>query len=565
LKRLSLKEKQMMHHRFPRQSGFFLTLLLFFPILFLTLAWGGDVRHPYPVWGTFPFSLASVVKQDDSGSRSVFDSAQTLAVQHKEYDLQMTKGVAFFDAGKYQESREAFDRALSIHPGDPDAQYHRGVALGRLDRFSDAESDLLAVLSLKEPILAAYLDLGVLYYRQKEYQKALSMLDAGLEKNPKEALFYFYQGKVYQEVDSHDIAAARFLKAAATLQEEGSEIYMAALYHAGVSYYRQGFYEDAREAFSEVTGAAAETEMGRSAQKFLGLILEQEEKAQRGRKWSFFIQGGFQYDDNVLLDPEDPMVSSTVLSDSDDMRAVITLEGRYRFWSRSSARLTGAYLFYQSLHNRLDSFNAQVHEGSLTAAWKQNGKPRRIRYFFDYTTINREEYLLSHGLRSTLFFTDRPSLEGWFFYQVQRNDFIDSDLFPIGSNRDGMNHVLGVRVAAEPEKRFWQAGYTVDLEDVRADDWSYVGHRVNVGVEFPLSNRFWGAVDTEYSLRGYREKGRESKIREDNILKGHLGLLRRFSSQRELSFSYSVTQNRSNIGIFDYDRNITSLNYSRRF
>jgi tetratricopeptide (TPR) repeat protein len=484
----------------------------------------------------------------------------------KSYDLHMTKGVALLNAGRYKEAEAEFLMALSIRHDDPRARYHKGIAAGKLDKFAEAEADLSAVISKPNPIPAAYLDLGLLYYRQKEYQKSLAALERGIEVTPRHPLLYLYQGKVYQALGDHDTAVARFTKSLAYLDGEQPDIYIAALYHASVSYYLQKHDEDAKEGFLEVAEKAPETELGQSSQKFLAQIAKRENKDPR---WELFLDGGLQYDTNVVLEPDDGAFAGAV-SKKGDSRLIATLSGNYRFINASPWRISGGYLFYQSIHNTLRSFNGQVHQPSLTAAWGKEGKGRQLDYTMGYTTIDGEQYLQSHALRTTLFWVPEPTTQRSVFYQLQRKDFIDSVLFPINSKRDGTNQAIGVGVSRRQEHHLWQVGYTVDMENLRSADWEYLGHRVSGGIRKPFKTRFIAGTHLEYARRDYRYLNSFampafSTKRKDDIYTANTEVSYRIMPWGDLSAEYSVTRNRSNIELFDYHRGIASLNFMRRF
>ncbi len=491
-------------------------------------------------------------------------SAEETASSTKEYDLQMTKGVAFFNAGRYPEAKEAFVIALSVRPNDSSAMHQKGVTAGKLGQFLEAEEDLSAVLAMPDPIPAAYPDLGIVYYQQKKYQEALSVLQRGAAFLPKDPLLPFYEGKIYQEMGDHPLAVARFSKSAAYAKEAESELYSAAIYHAGVSYYQMKNYEEAKEEFLEVVEKTPASAMGSSSKKFLALIAKQ---GQQNRRWSLSLNGGIQYDSNVRVRPDD---FAFAISKKADSRLVATLNGRYRFLEKADWGIDGGYLFYQSLHSDLSSFNAQVHQPSLTATWKKDGQVRRLDYTFGYTMVGQAAYLVSHTLKPTLFFTPSRGFQRSVFYQLQRKDFIDSTLFPISSNRDGTNQAIGVAASMQKGQRLWKMGYTADMEDVRSADWEYVGHKINGGMQSPFSARLSGEIGLEYARRAYRYPNSFaipifSKKRSDDILTAHTELSYRIRPKSDLSFGYSLTRNDSNIELFDYRRGIFSFNFMRRF
>ncbi len=87
---------------------------------------------------------------------------------------------------------------------------------GRL--YSGNNADDLAVIDYKKAItlnpddLAAYLDLGNLYGRQKKYTQAIKELDDGIQKNPNLPQPYMLKGVIYEAQAQYEKAQAQYEK-----------------------------------------------------------------------------------------------------------------------------------------------------------------------------------------------------------------------------------------------------------------------------------------------------------------------------------------------------------------
>ena len=100
----------------------------------------------------------------------------------EQYDL----GVRYLSEGNYEEAIIAFTAAIEIDPNRAEAYVGRGdayVASGETEEnLTAAMVDYEAALDLDETLVDAWLSLADVYIRQEDYDKAISVLQDGLEK-----------------------------------------------------------------------------------------------------------------------------------------------------------------------------------------------------------------------------------------------------------------------------------------------------------------------------------------------------------------------------------------------
>ncbi|MFP4499308.1 MAG: tetratricopeptide repeat protein [Vulcanimicrobiota bacterium] len=70
-------------------------------------------------------------------------------------------------------SLELYNRLLEQYPDDPIIYHERGNAYAGKMEYEQAEQDIKKAIELKPDYLEALLNLGVLYYKQDEYEKAI--------------------------------------------------------------------------------------------------------------------------------------------------------------------------------------------------------------------------------------------------------------------------------------------------------------------------------------------------------------------------------------------------------
>ena len=108
-------------------------------------------------------------------------SGQNTATWQEQYDL----GVRYLSEGNYEEAIIAFTAAIEIDPNRAEAYAGRGdayVASGETEEnLAAALADYEAALELDETLADAWLGLADIYIRKGVYDKALEVLQEGLE------------------------------------------------------------------------------------------------------------------------------------------------------------------------------------------------------------------------------------------------------------------------------------------------------------------------------------------------------------------------------------------------
>ncbi len=98
-------------------------------------------------------------------------------------------GKRAYDAGKYEEARDAYERWLLEHPTDAAARYNLGTALVRTGEMEPAERELQSALRAEDPGLVArsWYNLGTARAKANDLEGARDALRMALRTDPKQA------------------------------------------------------------------------------------------------------------------------------------------------------------------------------------------------------------------------------------------------------------------------------------------------------------------------------------------------------------------------------------------
>ncbi len=144
----------------------------------------------------------------DLQTRAVEQYRRALQLQPNHYWSHFQLGRCYLSLGRGSEALAALNAYVALRPDSPWGYSARGLALGLMKQFADAERDLDQALKLSVDFRPARLNRGVVYWLQKRYPAALAELDAVLEPPAARRLLEaaYYRGQIHLE--RGDAAAA---------------------------------------------------------------------------------------------------------------------------------------------------------------------------------------------------------------------------------------------------------------------------------------------------------------------------------------------------------------------
>ena len=374
------------------------------------------------------------------------------------------------------------------------------------------------------------------------------------------------------------------LKKALKLSPENPE----ALYYAGVAYSRNGNYKEAESLFLRTlqldeTSANAYLELGRiyyitsrcdDLEGLLsGYIARSEDRALKReaaelvdgcrkradeKPYRFNVSAGSQYDSNVILEPSNPPVNAERKS---DIRAVLYVTSGAVLLKERAIKLTLDYNFYQSLHMNLHEFNVQYHEIIPAVEMTFSDALRSsIGYSLEYTLLGSELYSRFNTFYGKFTAKESENLSTEAIYEYRNNRYRDSDIFQTNSMRSGYQNSVGIKQSFYLKRLIGEIYYFSDFNRAREGYWAFNGQRSGVELAYKITPLLHINVSSEYNERRYRDDfpGFQEK-RLDKMRQYSLRLTYFISERESASITESYIVNDSNLGIFDYRRNITGI------
>jgi tetratricopeptide (TPR) repeat protein len=211
--------------------------------------------------------------QGESGTQAPqFTGAVPLVADHIGASTFIQKGWSLISLGDYPGAIQALTKALTLSPGDSQAESLLGWAQMLAEHYDDALATLQKVL-IKEPANSlARINLGFVCLKKRMFGEAIEHLSKAIRlDNDKKATLYahFYLGLVYFEREMFEDAETFFRK---TLQLGPNLI--EAYYELGRTYWFAGDPEAAKQAWGDGYQANRFNPWGKRCKEVLDLVAQ---------------------------------------------------------------------------------------------------------------------------------------------------------------------------------------------------------------------------------------------------------------------------------------------------
>jgi len=481
-----------------------------------------------------------------------------------ESELYFSKGLLALEEGRLEEAAIEFEKALQLEPENPNILFQLGRTYNRLKEFDDAINNFEKALKINPQLKGINYELGIAYFNIGEFEKALGELDIAIKEEPQRGEAYYYKALAYFRMDNWKEALPNFKKALEMVPDYS----LTSHYYLGVSYFRLREDEKALKEFEEAEKLGAGSDIGESAKKFIDAI---RKRISERKPWSFYGLLSWQYDDNVTLRPSDlHIVIKKVgdIKDKGDWRAVFNFGGEYKLINTKSFTFSGRYSLYQSVHRRLRAYNLTGNQLSPGFSYRVTDRLSiNMAYLFDYYELDETRYLESHTLLPsiTLIETKSALLQG--FYRFQEKDYLqDPKTGPF--NRRGRNYALGVSqyLFFMNNKGYIRLAYVAEREDTKGRDWEYIGNSLGTDMQIPMIFNTKLLMSFTWDKKDYRHiNSIFGDRRKDQEYEWSVEVVKDLGKFYALSVKFNRIVNDSELAFYNYDREITSLNFTARF
>lgn len=136
-----------------------------------------------------------------------------LTINKKAYQILHNLGNLEASKGNYEAAKDYFLRTIEIYPNDAETFYNLAKILtDHVLDFELGEKYYRIAIQLEPDFYMAYNNLASIYLRHQNYNKAIEILEAGLEKNPNDYVTLYNLGMLYFNYRKDHIIAKKYFR-----------------------------------------------------------------------------------------------------------------------------------------------------------------------------------------------------------------------------------------------------------------------------------------------------------------------------------------------------------------
>lgn len=475
-------------------------------------------------------------------------------------DILFARGIAAYDAGGCEEAARCFRGILELDPADPDARRLHALSILGAGKFEEGVRTLRDILRGNPDDFSAGAELCFALALTGRYGEAADVLrdiEAKADLPDGKAEIIFLRGVLAGERRDFPAALALLAEAAETNPAAAPR----ARYYRGVYLARSGNREAAGREFAMLGERAPTAAIGKMA----GEDADALARPPGGKRWGGRVTARYEYDDNVMLAPDNEQLLG--VSGSGDWRFLTTFELDAAPLTRGPFELDTRYAFVQSVHNRLGDFNLQGHVGDAWIRYHGSRVTPFLGYEYAYYFLDdcSQSYLRGNRLFGGF---DIPAT-AHSFYRLMYKCAFDDYMLPYGPPADNWDTEPASAVSFEQylflgreKKSFWRTALRYDHNNAQGDNFYFNGGALAGELYVPLGRGVAADLEAEYLVYDY---SRNTDNRKDHRFDLSADLRKNLFGETDLVFTYAFIRNMSNVSLYQFSRNVYSMILETRF
>lgn len=466
-----------------------------------------------------------------------------------------SRGLSAYDAGRYGEAAELFRSLADRSPLDREAQYYLGLSLSGAGD-TGAACEVLGALHRAAPdFLPGGEEYATALIRARRWREAATVIDELEARRPgrgeRDAILLL-RGILAGDQGEY----GRAVELLGRVAPERPDYWSRARYWRGRYLSLAGETHKALDEYSLIQEGFPLSDIGRSAAQEAEALRGAVEK---GKNWWGRLSTRYEYDDNVILMPDDAPLPGA--AQQGDWRFLTSFELDAVPFSKNGFDLITRYNFIQSVHNRLGNFNLHGHVADGFIRYRHPFLTPFAGYEFAYYLL--DDCTQSYLRGNRIFAGVELPRTAHSLYRVLYECAFDDYLLPYSSPDDDWDTSPAGTVTLEQflflgaaRQAFWRTAVGCRNNNARGDNFYYHGCSVVGEFYCPLPWSLSADCSAEYRFNDFT---RSADNRRDRCLLLNAELRRPLREGVDLVFNYGFTRNRSDVPLYEYRRGIYSM------
>jgi Tfp pilus assembly protein PilF len=465
------------------------------------------------------------------------------------------EGVFAYEDGDYKAAEAAFTKALASDPQNPSANHYLGKTYIQMERLGEAKAFIEKAWKGDPDLPDLSYDRAFLYYKMADYGKAADLFQSVLKEDPSLILANFYCGVSLYRDRQYKAANPYLMKAA----NKSPDLKAKAYYYSGLCHYYMNQNAQAVDKLTYVKTNSDSQDVRDNAHRWI-------EKIKAGKKvqkpYALEFKLAYEYDDNVPLEPTD---QDDLYSEEKDSLILGYVGGQYNFVNQDNVIVGAGLSRFQTWYVELDEYNVSETALRVYGYYLTDTFTYGLKIVPSIYQLDDEDYLTTVQVKPEVSYAVNQQISLWLSYTYSSNDYRQSDFVV----RDGSSHevFLDAVFSLVGDKGYFLGGVGYEDNIASEEEYDYGRLTVRAGGSFDLVYAVRLGVMGTYAGKTYKNDDPiEDETREDDRYKVSVSLSRElFYEWLEIAAEFTYTNNDSNIGDYEYERQIFGIGLSATF
>ncbi len=474
----------------------------------------------------------------------------------------LREGIEQHKQENYEEAIDLLKKARKEDPKSSSAAFFLGMAYKQVMDYQKASEHLSDAVTLTPRIKEALIELTEVLYLWGKLDEAKKWIEIAEKEEIFPARIAFLKGLVLQKEGSNLEAVESFEKA----KSLDATITQAVEVQIALCYLKERKLKKAKDRFQAAIQHDPQSDLAGFARRYEDLV-EKRIFLERPVRVTLGLFG--QYDTNVVLKPTEASLAADV-TDEESYATTTTIRVDYVPIIEGPWIFNAQYSFYGNFHDKHSTTHDVISNGIYIAPGYNFGKyALNLAVRYNHTLVRNPSYKK---------YVDSFSAGPLLRTLVGKNNILElyagldkKEYFrpPLSPEEDRDSNTLSTYISwirLFKDGAFFNLKY--EFSDVDADgrNWENNGHRFSANTSIPLIEKLKLQVSGQAFLQDYKYTHTTfDKEREDKIYQGSLGFTREFFESANLVLQYTKTRADSNIGIYDYKREVYTAGVEYRF
>ena len=474
----------------------------------------------------------------------------------------LNEGISLYKAEKYDEAMNILLKARQEDPVSSTAAFFLGMAFKQLTDYEAALAHLRDAVTLEPRIREALIELIDVSVRLERTDEANKWIAVAEQEKIQPANTAFLKGLVLVQEGRNKEAADSFKRA----KSLDPKIAQASDIQIALSHMRESEMQSAKESFQSAITVDPQTDLAGFARQYLARV---EETLEARRPFHVTLSLFGQYDDNMVLKPTDESLATAVT----DEGSFVT---NAAFKASYSPDINGPWIFnaYYGLSASVHSRHKKTHDSlintiSATPGYNFGRFALNLSATYTYALVRNPDYEkyssgLSAGPMIRIALKGNQLLE--IFTGYAENNYFQP-VFLDSEDRDSKGlSAYASWVWLFKKSAFLNMRYQYLDQNAAGGNWDNISHGISANVVIPAGDGVNIQLSGEYAKKDFANTHTMFDVkRKDDIYTLSAGATWAFYKRMSLIGQYTRVGNGSNIGIYDYTRNLYTLGLEYRF